>query len=122
MSDAEGKGYRVLVVEDDAFIAMDIEDVLRRAGYEVVGPVATQRQAIALLGEGGIDLAVINIGVSDGPAYAVAGTLAARSVPFIFVTGYADSEIPGDFREYPLVRKPFTAETLLDAIAAARPD
>ena len=81
-------GRRVLVAEDEFVIALEIGDTLRRAGYEVVGPAATAGEAARLAAEGPLDAAVLDLGLRDGTAIAAADALAARGVPFVFLSGY----------------------------------
>ena len=89
-------GFRVLVVEDEALIAEDLSDTIRRAEGVVVGPASTVREARALLKGGvAIDVAVLDVNVSDGTVTPVLEALRARHVPILVYTGRV---IPDDIR------------------------
>jgi DNA-binding response OmpR family regulator len=105
-------GRRVLLAEDEAVIALDIGDALRRAGYEMVGPAATAGEAERLAREEPLDAAVLDIGLRDGTAVAVADALAGRGVAFVFLTGYAAETVPARFRGRPVLGKPVAVERL----------
>jgi CheY-like chemotaxis protein len=103
---------RILVVEDEALIAMDLERIVRCAGCEVLGPVGRAEEALRLAAEGRPDAAILDIKLSDGDSFAVADALARRRVPFVFVTGSAPAALPERFRVRPLIRKPYNAAKL----------
>lgn len=103
---------RILVVEDEPLIALEIEDVLLRLGCEVVGPVAHSAQALELVRTATPDGALLDVTIKDGFVYPVAVELRKRKVPVIFSTGYASETLPSAFRTLPLLRKPFNARQL----------
>jgi DNA-binding response OmpR family regulator len=109
---AEDRPARVLVVEDEALIAMDLQAALCRAGCEVVGPVAGIEEAAHLAAEERLDAAVLNIGLVDGEAWSTADILVRRGVPFVFFTGYELERLPERFRGRPVLGKPFSVERL----------
>jgi DNA-binding response OmpR family regulator len=111
-------GRRILVVEDEYYIADDIVRALRSRGAEVVGPVATLRQAERILGEGGLDCAVLDINLRGEMGYPVADRLTALGVPFLFATGYSSEAIPERFSGITTLRKPVDADTLARLIPA----
>jgi DNA-binding response OmpR family regulator len=104
---------RILVVEDEAMIALDLETALRRSGCEVVGPVATVAAAERALAEQLPDAAVLDIEVADGKTFPIADALADRGVPFVFLTGYEPDSVPERHAGRPIATKPCRAETLL---------
>jgi CheY-like chemotaxis protein len=112
---------RILVVEDEALIAMDLERIVRRAGCEVVGPVGRAEEALRLAAEGRPDAAILDIELSDGDSFAVADALARRRVPFVFVTGSAPAALPERFRGRPLIQKPTTPPSSRRCWAARPP-
>ncbi len=114
-------GRRALVAEDEALIAMEVEAALRRAGWEVVGPVARAAEAARLAaGAGGpLDAAVLNVRLHDELVFAAADLLAARGVPFLFLTGYGPEVLPERLHGRPVLRKPFPAEQLPTALEGA---
>ena len=119
-------GKRVLVVEDEAVISMLVEDGLRDAGAEVLGPAPTVDHALQLIeaaADGGISAAVLDINLDGQHVEAVADRLAALGVPFLFATGYGEGCDTGGHRAAPILCKPFSPESLvaiIEALATAR--
>ena len=110
-------GCRVLVVEDEYFIADDIARALWQLGAEVVGPVADQREAMALVEETKrIDGAVLDINLRGEMIYPVADALQERGVPFVFATGYDQSTVPAQYAAVPRWEKPFDPTVLVRAL------
>jgi DNA-binding response OmpR family regulator len=116
---AEDRPARVLVVEDEALIAMDLQAALCRAGCDVVGPVAGIKEAAHLAAEERLDAAVLDIGLLDGEAWSAADILVRRGVPFVFFTGYELERLPERFRGRPVLGKPSSVEGLPAALMAA---
>jgi CheY-like chemotaxis protein len=106
------QGIRVLLVEDQMIIAMQIEDMLHAAGCEVVGPVGTLQAAITLAHEEALDLAVLDVSFDGEKVYLAAEELQARGIPFILATGYGESTLPEKWRNQPRLNKPFRREQL----------
>jgi len=102
----------VLVAEDEFVIALEVEDALRRAGYEVVGPAATAGEAERLAAEEPLDAAVLDLELRDGTAVAAADALAGRDIPFVFLSGYGAEVLPGHLRGRAVLDKPFPVERL----------
>lgn len=110
-------GRRVLVVEDEYFVADDIARALKRAGAQVVGPVPTFEQALGLIASGEPpDCAVLDINLRGDTVFPVADALRERGVPFVFATGYDAAAIPAPYREVPRWEKPFDASKLVQAL------
>lgn len=105
-------GPRVLVVEDEALVAMMIQECLAEFGYQVVGPISTAAEAAAKAKDGQFEAAVLDINLGDGAVYPIADTLATRGVPFVFVTGYEADSVDSRFREVPILQKPIEREML----------
>jgi PAS domain S-box-containing protein len=103
---------RVLLVEDEALVAMMIQDTLVEFGFQVLGPVSTASEALAAARERHIDAAVLDINLGDGLVYTVAEILAKRGVPFVFVTGYDAESIDSRFSGIPVLQKPVERESL----------
>ena len=110
---------RVLVIEDEALVGMLTCDYLEELGYSVVGPYGTMEECEAALGSETFDVAVLDVNLSGRPVYPLANTLAARGVPFIFVTGYGRDGIDGGFDHTPVVQKPIAKDGLSAAIKDA---
>jgi len=114
----ECQGARVLVVEDDAFIAFDLADHLRLAGFTVVGPAASAAEAMRLLGEAPCDAAMLDVHL--GPretSELVAVELKARGIPFVTVTGYSHEQRPPAFDGAPVLSKPVPPANLIAALS-----
>lgn len=109
-------GRRVLVVEDDYYLAMDTEDWLRRAGADVLGPVPDERGAADLLEGGGVDCAVLDINLGRGPSFEIAARLQKAQIPFILATGYDAAAVPRAFGHVPRLEKPFREDDLIGAV------
>jgi CheY-like chemotaxis protein len=112
------KGCRVLVVEDEFFIADDLVQALQDLGAQVLGPVPTREQALEQLSAGGrIDLAVLDVNLQGEMAFPVADALSERGVPFVLATGYAQASLPPRFGHVPHWEKPFDPEALVRALS-----
>jgi CheY-like chemotaxis protein len=106
-------GRRVLVVEDEYFLADDLSRALTQLGAEVIGPVPTRKEALALLAAAGkVDLAVLDINLEDEAVFPVADALAEQGVPFLFATGYDQASIPARYQHVPRWEKPFDPQSL----------
>ena len=116
-------GYRVLVVEDEYFIADDLAKAFARQGVEVLGPVPRLPEALAFLeGPNPPDLAVLDINVNGETSYAIAAALRRRGTPLVFVTGYDCDSLPAEFADVACWEKPVEpdalARSLLGVVAA----
>jgi DNA-binding response OmpR family regulator len=109
-------GPRVLVVEDSGLIAHKIEELLGRAGYEVVGPAPTLRHGLSLL-QDGLSAAVLDIDLRGQAVYPLAERLWDLGTPFMFLTGFLELGIPDTWKGVPRLEKPFDDYVLLDAVA-----
>jgi two-component system, response regulator PdtaR len=77
----------VLIVEDDPFVALDLEETLRREGYYVLGPAASISSALALLQHAEPDVAVLDFNLNGKEVTPVAQVLADSHVPFVMASG-----------------------------------
>jgi PAS domain S-box-containing protein len=103
---------RVLLVEDEALVAMMIQECLADFGYQVVGPISTATEAAARARDAEFEAAVLDINLGDGAVYPIADVLAARGIPFVFVTGYDADSVESRFRNIPILQKPIEREML----------
>lgn len=113
-------GYRVLVVEDDWFIASYVVDALEHAGATVLGPVATAEQGLEIIDheQAPPHAATLNITLLDGDSVPVARRLAELRVPFLFLSARSSIELPPDFTERPRLDKPFAGYQVVEAVKA----
>ena len=109
-------GKRVIVIEDEPLVAMDLEACLSAAGCEVVGTAGTVRDAKALCAEAECDAALIDVNLAGQPVDELAATLTKRNVPFAFVTGYGREALPQGFRDALMVTKPFNEAGLIATV------
>ena len=110
MSDAAKR--RVLVVEDEPLVGMEIEDAIGDLGHEVVGPIAELHEALALAVGGELCCAVLDINIRGGNSYPVVDLLLRRGVPVLLMSGYDVQTLPERLRGETLLQKPFTTDQL----------
>jgi DNA-binding response OmpR family regulator len=109
-------GLRVLVVEDDYFIADEICTTLRKSGAEIVGPSPDLQHGLHLVKSEQIDCAVLDINLRGDLAFSLANELRQRGTPAIFATGYDSSVLPGTFSDSVRLVKPVDLGALLQAV------
>jgi CheY-like chemotaxis protein len=112
---------RILIVEDEMLLAMNIEDMLLDLGHEVAGIASRLEPALALAREAAFDVAMLDVNLAGDRSFPVAELLAARGIPFLFATGYGRDGIDEPWRNRPVLQKPFRAAELLAAIEALAP-
>ncbi|MCP1167364.1 response regulator [Limimaricola litoreus] len=103
-------GLRVLVVEDEMLVCMDLMDMLSELGCIVVGPAARVEQALGIVEREPIDLAMLDINLGRETSYPIAERLAALGIPYFFSTGY--SLVESAFENKPRLQKPFSERQL----------
>jgi DNA-binding response OmpR family regulator len=104
------EGFRILVLEDEYFIGADLENALRAAGADVIGPLALGEEARALIAARVCHAAILDIKLADEDGYAAADELAQRQIPFVFATGYSAEFIPHRFRSVLRWEKPYNID------------
>lgn len=110
-------GRRILVVEDEYIIAIQVKHWLQDAGAEVIGPVPSVERALNLIEDGGIDAAVLDLNLGERrTAHPIADRLGALGVPHLFATG--DVRLPhiSGYDDRPRLEKPFVEAELVQAI------
>lgn len=112
-------GRRVLVVEDEALVAMVMEHILEDLGCAIIGPAGTVEEALRLLEtEAKPDLAVLDVNLGGTKVFPVAEVLARLHVPFAFSTGYGEGGIPDEWRSRPALRKPYAYEDVVTGLGS----
>jgi len=110
MSGAVLAGRRVLRVEDEYFLAEELDDALSGAGAQAPGPVPSVRAAQDLLRNGAApDVALLDVSLGGEMVYPVADALLARGVPFLFATGYDHAALPDRYAAVRRLEKPIDA-------------
>lgn len=107
---------RVIVVEDEPLVAIDVVSILSNAGCEVIGPAATLDSAKSLVETAELDLAILDANLAGESVDELAGELARRGIPFAFLTGYGPDCLPEEFQQVPLIDKPFNPQQLLAVV------
>lgn len=113
---------RVLVVEDEALVAMLVEDALADAGYGVIGPAATVKEALAILDRERPDAVVLDLNLAGESSTPVADRLARSGIPYVIATGYGASALPSGHEQAAVLAKPYDPSDLaavLDKLCAA---
>lgn len=100
-------GLRVLVVEDDAMLAMALEMALSDLGCEVVGLASNLADAAPLATQAAIDGAILDVNLAGEKVYPIADILAARHIPFVFATGYGSAGLRDCDQSRPVLQKPY---------------
>ena len=113
-------GRLVLVVEDEVLIALDLERLLRRHGWRVLGPAATVAAAVRLLDREAPDAALLDVNLRGERVTPVAAALRARGVPFVLASAYGRAQLTAEvLAGAPNVGKPANVRRLLAALAQA---
>ena len=108
---------KILIVEDDPFFAMDLEDGFEFAGYEVVGPAADVGTALQLIEDHAPDVASLDYNLGDQTSAPIARRLAELKVPFLYVTGKPSELLHAQGApKAKIVAKPTQPETVLKAL------
>jgi DNA-binding response OmpR family regulator len=106
----------VLILEDEALVALDLQDELRDAGYRVEGPFTTCAAALEWLETATPDTAVLDAALKDGPCRAIAQELTRREVPFLIYSGYhEDRKLLAEFPHVTWIEKPAPSSVLIEA-------
>jgi CheY-like chemotaxis protein len=111
-------GKRTLIVEDEAIVAMLVEDMLTDIGCKVLATAPTIPVALDLVAKLAMELAVVDVNLRGQTSYPVADALRARGIPFLFVTGYGAEALDDGYRHHRTLQKPFGEHELAQAIAA----
>jgi len=109
-------GLRVFVVEDEFAILLLVEDMLKELGCELVGTASRMAKALDLLRDRLPDVAVLDVNVAGEAVYPIAEFLAERDVPIILSTGYGPETLDKQWRDRPVLQKPYTLEHLAAAL------
>ena len=112
-------GLRVLIVEDEALVALILEDMLTELGHQIVGPFSIVSAGLESAEREEIDIAIIDLNIKGVSSLPIARALKARSIPVVFSTGYGRGGLPAPFVDAPLLQKPFQQTDIEQVIAQA---
>jgi PAS domain S-box-containing protein len=112
-------GNRLLVVEDEILVAMMMKDILTELGFSVIGPFSRLSEAMVAAVHEDINAGIIDVNLGGEFVYPVADVLAARKIPFVFITGYGVESIDSRFGYVPIVKKPVQRQVLQNIFVAA---
>ena len=110
-------GKRVLVVEDEYLVALEVENALLDAGCIVIGPFASVEDGLAAAQVENVDVALLDVNVAGEMVFPVAYLLEAVGTPFLFVTGYGKAILPRDRPTWEACSKPFHPDELTERLA-----
>lgn len=113
------QGRRILVVEDSFLIATQIADAIVAAGGTVIGPIGRLQAARDAVRDERPDAALLDVRLHSDFTDALARELAERGVPVVLATGFDPPSLPAGLGALPRLRKPFTAQAVRQALAAA---
>jgi DNA-binding response OmpR family regulator len=112
-------GKRVLIVEDEQMLAEYLADAMAAEGAEVIGPVATVNAALDVIANTPLDGVTLDLKLAGEMTFQVSDALAARNVPFIFLTGYGAADVPARHANVTRVEKPVAPGVVCRALEAA---
>ena len=118
---SSARGKRVLVIEDELMIRMLLQDMLDDLGHTLAGEAGRIDEAVTLARQAEFDIAILDVNLNGEPISPVVEILVERGLPFVFATGYGQRGVPEPYRRTPTLQKPFQADALAEALAAAAP-
>lgn len=117
----ELSGSRVFLVEDEALVALMIEDMLTDLGFSVVASAAQLTKACELAAAKSFDVAILDVNIAGQFVFPVARILKDRRIPFLFSTGYGEPPLEDEFKDALAVAKPFSADQLEEKLRTLLP-
>ena len=109
----------ILIVEDEPLIAMMLEDFLESLGHRIAGSCESVPDALARVGEGGFDIAILDVNLKGERIWPVADRLIEMGVPYILATGGHIEPPPAAHANAPVLSKPFTIDAIEPALNEA---
>jgi len=111
------EGRNILIVEDEAPIAIDLAGAVSQAGGVVVGPAASVATSFSLMADHKLDGALLDIRLRDETSFPLADVLAVLDIPFVFVSGLSSALMPYPHRDRPLFDKPYETRRVINTLA-----
>ena len=113
-------GLKVFVVEDEALVALNLEDMLHELGCTVIGPAMRLERANRMVDQGlAADAAILDVNIAGEMVHGLARRLAEQGLPIVFATGYGLAGLASEFQDYPVLQKPYTSEEVAHGLARA---
>jgi CheY-like chemotaxis protein len=109
----------ILVVEDEPLIAMMLEDFLETLGHSVHASCDSVKEAVEQADKGGFDVAILDVNLNGESVWPVAHKLREKKIPFVIATGGHVEPPPTEFKDVPLIEKPYTVDRVTPAIERA---
>jgi CheY-like chemotaxis protein len=113
------RGLDILLVEDEAIIALMVEDLLAELGCARVRHASRIGEALKLIEERRPQAAILDVNLNGEAVFPVAERLDATGIPFVFTTGYERDIVPPRWRDRPFVQKPIESDSLAAALGRA---
>jgi DNA-binding NarL/FixJ family response regulator len=110
------KPMQVMIVEDDALLAIDLVQMLSHRGFQVVGPCSSVERALQAMAAHQPDAAILDIDLNGHMSLPVADALALLNVPFLWLSGSSPDALPERYRVRPFVRKPLVPTVILGVL------
>lgn len=110
----------VLVIEDEAVVAIDLEIALEEMGHRVIG-AGTLAEGVRAIEAHEFDLAILDVNLNGELSYPLAAALESRGVPIVFLTGYGADGLEPEWRSRPVLQKPMKREVLAKLVQATSP-
>jgi CheY-like chemotaxis protein len=120
MSIGRTEARRILIVEDEMLLAMNLQDLLMELGHTVIAVATRLPQALALATDSDVDLAILDLNLSGTFTFPVADVLRARGIPFMFATGYGSHGVTENYLGEYVLAKPYGIRELERAISQLR--
>ena len=111
------RGKRILVVDDEPLIILDVTEILTEAGCEIAGPAENVEKAMSIINTTEFDAAILDVNLQGQRVDDMALELTRRNVPFAFLSGYGREGLPQGFGQALLISKPFNSTQVLDVVA-----
>lgn len=111
------RGARVLIVEDEYYLAQDIAEALAVRGASVLGPIGTLDEARQAVRRADFDCAILDMNLRGDMAYPIADQLLDAGIPFLIATGYNSASLPDRFTDVPRIEKPSDSAAVVEAIS-----
>lgn len=114
----EPRSKRILIVEDEPLISLELEELLTSTGFTVVGPAGTLNKALHLVATETFDAALLDANLGGQPVDEIAAALTRKGIPFAFATGHDREGLPRSFAAAPILRKPFNRAEVVATVSA----